>query len=114
VYIAPTKEALRDIILQTVAATERGDGVFVRYWLSSGRGNFSVSPAKCETSNFYCVVHEDEPGHRVGHPGVTTAMVNVPLKPRLLANMKSKNYLLNALVAMEAEEQGADLPRHPD
>ena len=33
----------------------------------------------------------------------------VPLKPPLLATMKSNNYLLNALVAMEAEARDAQL-----
>ena len=33
----------------------------------------------------------------------------MPLKPSLLATMKSTNYLLNALVAMEAESRGAHL-----
>ena len=31
------------------------------------------------------------------------------LKPPLLANMKSTNYLLDALIQMEAEDQGANL-----
>ena len=33
----------------------------------------------------------------------------VPLKPHLLATMKSNNYLINAIVAMEAEARGANL-----
>ena len=38
------KESLRSIILQTIAATGRRDGVFVRYWCSAGRGDFSSEP----------------------------------------------------------------------
>jgi branched-chain amino acid aminotransferase len=35
--------------------------------------------------------------------------VGVPLKPQLLATMKSNNYLINALTAMEAEDAGGSL-----
>ena len=35
--------------------------------------------------------------------------VDVPLKPDLLATMKSNNYLLNALVMMAAQDTGAQL-----
>jgi hypothetical protein len=41
--------------------------------------------------------------------GVVAVTVGVPLKPPLLATMKSNNYLLNALVAMHAERKGAQL-----
>lgn len=37
---------------------------------------------------------------------VQVTLRNPPLKPPLLAAMKSTNYLLNALYAMEAKENG--------
>ena len=97
------KEALRSVILQTIAATGRRDGVFVRYWCSAGRGDFAISPARCEAPSFYCVAHEDT--HTAAEPrGLSAVTVGVPLKPPLLATMKSNNYLLNALVATPAFE----------
>jgi hypothetical protein len=39
--------------------------------------------------------------------GVKEFTVDVPMKPSALATLKSTNYLLNALSAMQAEEQGA-------
>jgi 4-amino-4-deoxychorismate lyase len=97
----PDKEDLRSIVLQTIAATRRADGVFVRYWLTAGRGNFEVSPRRCAVPyGFYAVAHAD--GHTTDGPrGVTAAVVDVPLKPALLATIKSNNYMLNAFVAME-------------
>mmetsp|Transcript_65385 Transcript_65385/g.147509 ORF Transcript_65385/g.147509 Transcript_65385/m.147509 type:complete len:219 (+) Transcript_65385:187-843(+) len=44
--------------------------------------------------------------------GVTEALVPaalVPHKPKLLANAKTNNYLLNALMAMAAEDRGGNL-----
>jgi len=40
-----------------------------------------------------------------GPRGVSAAIVGVPLKPPLLATMKSTNYMLNAHVAMEVGNQ---------
>lgn len=100
---------LRSIVLQTIAATGRRDGVFVRYWLTAGRGDFSISPKACVGGpSFFCVAHEDT--HTAAEPrGLRAAFVDVPVKPPLLAVMKSNNYMLNALVAMHAEAAGAQL-----
>jgi len=59
----PSKADLRSIVLQTLAATRRADGVFCRYWLTAGRGDFSISPSACRegTCGFYVVAHAD--GH---------------------------------------------------
>ena len=50
------REELRSIILQTIAATGRRDGVFVRYWLSAGRGDFNISPKACVGGPSFYVV----------------------------------------------------------
>lgn len=108
----PPKEELRSIILQTIAATRRTDGVFVRYWLTAGRGNFDISPSRCErvgasgTAQFYVVAHADAHS-AAGERGVSATIVDVPLKPPLLCTMKSNNYMINAHVAMEARACGA-------
>lgn len=99
------REEIKSAILQTIAATKRKDEVFVRYWLSAGRGDFAVSPKNCSGPTFYCVAHKDS--HSATEPrGLKAATVDVPLKPPLLATLKSNNYLLNALVAMEADKRG--------
>ena len=101
------KDTLKRIILETIGATERRDGVFVRYWLTAGRGDFGISPKNCAEPSFYCVVHDDS--HGGNDRGLSAAPVDVPLKPPLLATAKTNNYMINALVAMEAEAKGAQL-----
>ena len=95
------KDTLKRIILETIGATERRDGVFVRYWPTAGRGDFGISPKNCVEPSFYCVVHDDS--HGGNDRGLSAAPVDVPLKPPLLATAKTNNYMINALVAMEAE-----------
>ena len=102
---ALAKDTLKRIILETIGATERRDGVFVRYWLTAGRGDFGISPKNCVEPSFYCVVHDDS--HGGNDRGLSAAPVDVPLKPPLLATAKTNNYMINALVAMEAEARSS-------
>ena len=110
--LMPSRQSLRAAVLGTVAAGGRQPGgrcSFIRYWLTSGRGDFSISPAGCDAGpGFFVVVHDDS--HSLEIPTATVAAVtsSVPLKPSLLSTMKTNNYLLNALVAMDAEARGAD------
>jgi branched-subunit amino acid aminotransferase/4-amino-4-deoxychorismate lyase len=114
------KEHLKQVVLQTIAASGRHDGIFVRYWLSAARGDFMVSPRKCLAmseyegplsspeiggAQFYCMVHEGGSRDKAlaAADGITEALVPhdaVPHKPPLLANTKTNNYLLNALTSM--------------
>lgn len=107
----PSKEELRSTILQTIAATRKRDGVYVRYWLTAGHGDFSISPKSLGAASFFVAVHKDM--HSAEKPrGLSAATITsfeISLKPHLLATMKSNNYLMNALVAMEAESRGANL-----
>ncbi|GAB5363279.1 hypothetical protein AAMO2058_000869900 [Amorphochlora amoebiformis] len=99
---------LRDILLETMAAAGRPDGVFCRYWLTAGRGDFQISPRGClEGSSFYTIVHKT--WDRDDTTAVKEVIVTTPVKPPLLANMKSNNYMINALSSMEAEDYGGSL-----
>lgn len=99
---------IKRIILHTVAVAGVTDDAIVRYWLSAGRGNFGISPKGLPKANLYVVVCEYK--GKVAHlGGVRECTVSVPLKPKLLAELKSTNYLLNALTTMEAESKGCFL-----
>lgn len=101
-------ESLKSVVLRTLAVAGRRDDVFCRYWLTAGRGDFAVSPRGCVGgAGFYVVVHDEWPRESDG--AVSESVVSTPLKPKLLANMKSNNYMINALTAMAAEDQGGKL-----
>ena len=84
----------------------------MRYWITSGRGDFGIVPSET-TSNarFYCVVHDyDMKKTKQKEVGVKEVFVrDIPSKPKLLATVKSNNYMLNALLTLRAKEIGGDL-----
>ncbi|XP_073396960.1 D-amino-acid transaminase, chloroplastic isoform X2 [Physcomitrium patens] len=102
------RATIREILLQTVSAGKCQHGI-LRFWMSVGRGNFELSAKNClESSLFACLVEEnfidDEP-----LDGLKVITSTVPIKHKDFATIKSTNYLLNALVVMEAEEKGANV-----
>ena len=102
------REQLRQIILDTAAASGKHDGS-VRYWLSAGSGGFALGPAECIGSSFYVIVFKQEfypPSYYT--EGVKVITSQVPIKPPLFARIKSTNYLPNVLVVLEAKDHGAD------
>ena len=109
-----SKERMKRIILSTISASKRRDDIFVRYWLSAGRGDFGVSSSGCDGgSQFYVMVHKDVHNHndvetRVPRRAVSVSTSSIPEKPPLLATTKSNNYMINAIVALEAERLGGD------
>lgn len=95
---------LRSILVQLTVASGCREGT-LRYWLSSGPGNFLLSPLGCPTSAFYAVVIKDKIyQHREGVKVITST---IPMKSPLFATMKNVNYLPNVLSVMEAEDKGA-------
>jgi 4-amino-4-deoxychorismate lyase len=110
--VEDNKAQMRTIVAQTVAASGCRNAC-VRYYTSVGPGGFGVTPEGC-VSAFYCVVYSagDESMFLDGASmvGVSEYTVrDVPLKPNFLANLKSNNYMLNALTAMSAQDRGGRL-----
>ncbi len=101
-------EQLRQIILDTTAASGRRDGS-VRYWLSPGPGGFALSSAECVGSSFYVMVFKGEsyPDSYYSE-GVKVVTSTIPIKPPFFARVKSNNYLPNVLVVLEAKDRGVD------
>lgn len=98
------RETLRTILIQMTAASKCKKGS-IRYWLSSGPGDFLLSSAGCPEPAFYAVVIDDDYSQR--KEGVKVVTSTVPMKPPLFATMKNVNYLPNVLSILEAEEKGA-------
>jgi len=102
------RERLRQIVLETAAASGRREGS-VRYWLSAGPGGYGLGPAECVGSSFYVIVFKQEAyPESYYREGIKVITSHVPIKPPLFARIKSTNYLPNVLVALEAKDHGAD------
>ncbi|CAH9099442.1 unnamed protein product [Cuscuta europaea] len=98
------KECIRRILIQTVSASKCRKGS-LRYWLSTGPGDFQVSPSGCHQSALYAIVIQKQSPSN--HEGVKVITSSIPIKPPQFAVMKSVNYLPNVLLKMQGEEKGA-------
>lgn len=106
---AENRKRMTDIVCQTCVASGLRDGS-IRYWLSAGPGNFGFTPDGCEPA-FYCVAYRGGPvpsfdDSITPHNEAFIRLNEVPMKPPLLARVKSNNYMLNCLTAMEAQKKG--------
>lgn len=99
-----SQSTLRGILIQLTAKSNCKNGT-LRYWLSAGPGNFSLSPSNCPTSAFYAIVIKDD--FSQWKEGVKVITSSIPMKTPLFATMKNVNYLPNVLAQLEAEEKGA-------
>ncbi|KAI3691160.1 hypothetical protein L2E82_49379 [Cichorium intybus] len=97
------KETTKTILLKTVSASNCKNGS-LRYWLSSGPGDFQLSPSGCHQSALYAIVIQDQ--SPPNYKGIKVITSSIPIKPPQFAVMKSVNYLPNVLSKMEAEENG--------
>jgi len=102
------REQLRQIILDTAAASRQQEGS-VRYWLSAGPGGFALGPAECIKSSFYVIVFKQEFYPQSYYTeGLKVITSQIPIKPPFFARTKSTNYLPNVLVVLEAKDHAAD------
>jgi 4-amino-4-deoxychorismate lyase len=103
-----TRAEMRDIIVQTTAASGRRDGA-IRYWLSSGPGSLELSPAAGAAPGFFVMVFGG-----LSYParwyaeGLKVMTTSYPIKPAFYAITKATNYLPNVLMQMEAKAAGFD------
>jgi 4-amino-4-deoxychorismate lyase len=102
------REALRDIIVRTAAVSGVRDGA-IRYWLSSGTGNFDLVPAADAEPGFFVMVFGGlKYPPRWYSEGLRVMTTTYPIKPPLYAITKATNYLPNVLMQMEAKAAGLD------
>ena len=103
-----SREEMRDIIVQTAAASGRRDGS-IRYWLSSGPGSLELTPAKNAEPGFFVMIFGGlSYPERYYTEGVRVMTTTYPIKAPLYAITKATNYLPNVLMQMEAKEKGFD------
>jgi len=102
------RKKMTAVIHSTCKASGRTD-CDVRYWLTAGTGNLGVTPNGC-TPGFYVLCFGGLPMPQSWQTnGIAEASVPsslVPLKPAYLAELKSNNYMLNALTMLAAKDRG--------
>ena len=101
-------EIIKEITLKTVAIAGVKD-CRIRIYVSRGLGNaFSCSPVDCRSQLYIVVLKESAPPPYYYTEGASAITSRVPTKPSFFAQVKSCNYLPNALAHLEAHEKGAD------
>ena len=104
---APPAE-IADVVARTVRAGGRRDAL-VRILVSRGTGTMGVNPYACRRPELYVVVYASGPtAPPEPSPGARVAISRVPVKPGLLATVKTCNYLPNVLMKKEAVDLGVD------
>jgi 4-amino-4-deoxychorismate lyase len=103
-----SRAEMRDIIIQTAAASGRRDGS-IRYWMSSGPGSLELTPAKGAEPGFFVMIFGGlSYPERWYSEGLRVMTTTYPIKAPLYAITKATNYLPNVLMQMEAKEKGFD------
>ena len=78
--------------------------------LGRGCGALGVDPAECPESSLYLIATRSHPiPESFWEKGLTAARSAIPAKQPWLAQIKSTNYLANALMAKEAREKNVDV-----
>ena len=103
-----SNEALMRIILDTAAASKKSNGI-VKFWASSGRGGYALSPSECIEPNIYAVATSEntEPIDRT--LGWKACPSPIPPKAAPFGRIKSNNYLQNVLALTQAQSDGMDV-----
>jgi branched-chain amino acid aminotransferase len=104
-------EPLKQVVLETVGISGAKD-CGVRIFVTRGMGDFACDPTTPKKSELYVVVlrkqvWENFPA-RFLTEGATAITTHVPLKMGFFAQVKTTDYVLNALVDLEAHRANAD------
>ena len=104
-------DTIKQITLETIAISGARD-CGVRMFATRGIGSFACDPATTDRSHLYVVVigttvDQTFPSHFLDE-GASAVTSHVPLKLGFYSQVKSTDYLLNALVEMEAHRNNAD------
>eukprot|EP00437_Effrenium_voratum_P064958 CAMPEP_0181507182 /NCGR_PEP_ID=MMETSP1110-20121109/59006_1 /TAXON_ID=174948 /ORGANISM="Symbiodinium sp., Strain CCMP421" /LENGTH=278 /DNA_ID=CAMNT_0023636319 /DNA_START=38 /DNA_END=875 /DNA_ORIENTATION=- len=98
------RSRITDIVCQTCVASGLKDAG-VRFFLTAGPGNFGFTTAGCEPAFYVSVLTAEKVAEAKGIGEALVPETEVPMKPALLATLKSNNYLLNETEALKEVRQ---------
>ncbi len=102
-------EEIRSLMIAVARAGAEPCGG-LKVLLGRGCGGLGVDPAECGESSLYIVASKRKNlPESFWQKGLTAARSSIPAKQAWLAQIKSTNYLANALMAQEARNKSVDL-----
>lgn len=103
-----SRDTIRARILDTIRVAAQPNHL-VRVILSRGTGSMGINPYDCPSAHLYILVHKAAVPFMETHPnGARLVTSAIPVKAGMFANIKTCNYLPNALLKKEAVDRGAD------
>ncbi len=102
-------EQIREIILAVARAGNEPEGN-LRVLVGRGPGGFGISPSECPEPTLYVAAYRVTPHSEAWYDrGLTAFRSNVPVKPAMLARLKTTNYLSGVLMTLEAMHRDMDV-----
>ncbi len=102
-------EQIREIILEVARAGNEPEGN-LRVLAGRGPGGFGISPSECPEPTLYVAAYRVEPHSEAWYArGLTAFRSEVPVKPAMLARLKTTNYLSGVLMTLEAMRRKMDV-----
>lgn len=102
-------EAIRGIVLDVARAGDAPEGN-LRVLAGRGPGGFGISPSECPESTLYVAAYRVTPRPESWYQrGMTAFRSEIPVKPPMLARLKTTNYLSGVLMTLEAAKRGMDV-----
>jgi 4-amino-4-deoxychorismate lyase len=104
-----SREEIKTIVLQTIAAVTGLENCLIRLYLTRGPGEFSPNPYDSIDPQLYVVLtHLKHPSPEKYNQGIRVGISSIPPKQPWMSRIKSCNYLPNVLMKREAVDNGYD------
>ena len=103
-----SQEDLKGLLVRLGSACGKKDFI-ARYFLSRGHGSMSVYPHEAIAPNLYVLLDRRPlPPSHYYRPGITAVTSPIGMRPPISPQVKSVDYLSNALMELSAKNCGAD------
>ena len=100
---------IRERILAVAKAGNAEEGN-IRVLIGRGPGGFGIAPSECPEPTLYIAAYRVTPHTDAWYQrGMTAFRSEVPVKPAMLARLKTTNYLSGVLMTLEARRRGMDV-----